>query len=1245
MIFKYSAITNDKICEYPGNKDSNLLNYGIGGALACFFLSFFLIFIAFFGELFTADIRHHSCSKNLTARSHSSVDLKLLALRTLFSISHILFGNGNIIKYQITFLVVYLWIYFESLTKLTYYSEIENSIKSCKIFTVTLTLFSVLLAAAMDNAGVAFMLIFFMQPVWILINFWIVNTRFKYLKKKSVSFESQYDFERTIRALLCNKTLENKREVLDHFAACYTNKRMLKDKLLVIWEVNFCTFSMKDEILARIKLTKIKSAIGTIEGIIQEWRAVENINERDTSSLEINYLEYLADFDKIKKQDEEICCTLIDLWSEFSARNPQFKKIYHLVIRSSYLLSSLKKVYTKLVVKHKHLELYDLYISFLESILGETDQARIINRLKNGISHQLNFAKAYDAKLGTYDESNGIILISANEKSFGIITYMNNSASQLLKGSITDLIGTHLHYYIPSPYSYQHDDYMKEYYKNYTNDQTPHKGWFFLQNTLGYLVECMFLIKLTAYYNNAYFLVSLTPRNTSRQFAIISPEGLIYNYTDLFPYYLGTGLSNVRNYSITELLPILDLTENKLFKPLIIQHKGRKLAIIHTTKQLRLATIHMIIIVYNDNEIKQWKAGEDKDQIEYFKKTEINTSSEEKSYLDTSVLSQETGAKVKFQKLDSFRSLEESQIQSEEDKDVEMNRLLKRVSTKSEKDDENDDKSENQHSSLSNSSTSIVSKYVGKIFRNLKIFERILLFCMLAVIGTNIAILGYIYQDTVNTSSLDVFSHFGTLMFHLVNSAELARSIDSEKKSNIYNLTRDLATFKSTITKLKDLRSYILSDYDDWSYCKSSEIVVDNVVPVWIFEPSTHISKFNFYDEINLFIKHGDSLIDLISNNRTYTMEDVKFFGLNSLGFTYKVTQNAMNDLVDCEVNRVKHIGKYINSLIFTGLGLLLLFIGILAGYAIYMNRYYDEFWNFIKQISLICWADLKAIYIDRLLKIHGIDYKTDQTPVVYSKRLKTTKKIQSRIYIKYLWRLSIFLVIAACYYFILQFYLYNKCENYLIDRPKLILNLITKRTLLSRMSVFARDIASTSNLRWFPNSYALPQSKNAFCSTSRKFKIENSKLRNSNFLSLMTQNMKTRLFEEWDSTNDYYLHHGSYIASNLIYLEARFLSNTPSGLENVPYFSNYIGNESALQVALDSDYDIIDKNSKEIIKDQLKLLIFVTIAFSLALIFLFLFLYLPFIYKEKNSLNKLKALISIVPSTNIDLRNENLLK
>ncbi|CAG9335766.1 unnamed protein product [Blepharisma stoltei] len=129
------------------------------------------------------------------------------------------------------------------------------------------------------------------------------------------------------------------------------------------------------------------------------------------------------------------------------------------------------------------------------------------------------------------------------------------------------------------------------------------------------------------------------------------------------------------------------------------------------------------------------------------------------------------------------------------------------------------------------------------------------------MIGTNIGILAYIIEQVAHTNSLDIFNHLGQIMFYIGSAANLVRSISVEIEQGVFNLTRDSEYLNQTISELSVLQENVLSDKSQWSYCPSSKIVIENIIPIWEFDMGNpYLKKYNLYDAMTNFIQHVNSI-------------------------------------------------------------------------------------------------------------------------------------------------------------------------------------------------------------------------------------------------------------------------------------------------------------------------------------------------------------------------------------------------
>ena len=94
--------------------------------------------------------------------------------------------------------------------------------------------------------------------------------------------------------------------------------------------------------------------------------------------------------------------------------------------------------------------------------------------------------------------------------------------------------------------------------------------------------------------------------------------------------------------------------------------------------------------------------------------------------------------------------------------------------------------------------------------------------------------------------------NLGELNYLISELAVVARQFDisyHNEMGDIYTIDQ----FQSIIDETAKQQNNILIDYDSWSYCKSSEIVKNNIIPYVTFENYTVIkftNLFQFTEEI-----------------------------------------------------------------------------------------------------------------------------------------------------------------------------------------------------------------------------------------------------------------------------------------------------------------------------------------------------------------------------------------------------------
>ncbi|CAG9328656.1 unnamed protein product [Blepharisma stoltei] len=1226
VIFKYSAFEYTEVQEYYEH-DVNKLNYGLFGSIFCPILIGFLFMSAFINELVRADIKHSSFGKNLIARSDSTWDLLWITFCAVQCFLFVFMDKSAVLFYLTVLLILGLYILCCGFRYLHYYSPVESSIQNSKIGSICTVLIIFILGYTIDNAATMTLLSIFLMPlVTVFITYWThkKNLKLQNYKKNSLN---QFSFEHSMRHFLINKSCQNIEGIIRLFSNCFHHDKFKNTSLFVIWEVNFIQYIAKDERLARVRLVKINRAEFSIEGTLQKYRILKKLNSIKSKKLaEVDYLEYLTGIDEAKRCDEEICQTLLDLWTEIVCKAPEIIKLRNLTERVADLSSKVKELYSSLADKNKFSEVFELYGFFLINILGESQEGNLILKRKHSFK-EFSSATGSHKTLGTYSETQGVMLISTASDSFGAISYINEKAAMILKVSQLEVAGADFNMFVPRPFNINHNQKLKRFYENCTETVVNKLSSLYLLDHEGFIIESYILVRLTAFNNKAYFMVSFSPVSTSRQAILISQDGLIYAHSMQLPSLLGMDKLDLSDMYISE-LPMGVFMQNLIpFEPYVVKLYRKEVIVVYITKNQRGVIIHIILVIIDQYEKEKWKNRQSDEQIEYY--TKVSPILE----VASGVYERESFENDKNMNIDSLMpSIAEKTVlintthgatsENREDDDIERTPIL--------------DNSTSQASSIDK----IAFKYVGETSVAIVKFQWVLLLAIISMIGTNMGILIYIIDNVTHTNSLETFNHLGQIMFQIGSVADLVRSIDLELTEGKYNLTRDLGYLSQGIDTLISLQGTILNDKSTWSYCKSSEIVTEKMIPLWeINDWDVKLEKYNLYDTVTLFIQREQDLLkDATKKNNLYE-DNIKWLMINSLSFAFSSIEDALSDLVLCEHNRISDTGSIINGLLMLGVIILAICLGVLVYFIVSLRVVYEKFWSFIKKSVAINYVYLKQAAWDRLISIHGIELNQDnnglQKPVdLHNFHIKTT------LTWKFSARLIFFGAISLTFYFLVMFYLYKNCEDYMKSRPKLLETINLQRSLLSRIGLYARDINNELNKKYYPKSYSFANSTREFSYLVSLYDTQCELMRSSDITNLLSNELKAALYESFISSYDL-LKHGAFAAANSIIFDAYNIGG-PGGIRSDKEISDFVSNFTIFQDAIAEIFDMADASSKDVISLQLTLITYTTVLFSVGLTLLYLFYYLPFIKTQTNFLRKTKILPKMIPVSAAEKKRES---
>ncbi|CAG9317114.1 unnamed protein product [Blepharisma stoltei] len=1228
LIIKYSSIDETIIEEYSDSVSSKICNYGSAGIVAAVLCLLILIFINYFSECFCCDMKHSHSKTNIKARSCAENDLNRRWYYILACILYFTFSGNYTIYYQIIGFCYTSYLYYRCIISAQYYNPIENSIQGFKMGTIASTYLIFLFGQILDDALTVVVFMIFMQPALMFITVKIVYKVYGNLKNSCEFPKNQFEFERKYRHLLTDPDLDNKNEVICLFKGFWKPGSFYKNKLFVIWEFNFCFFVMHDERLARIKLSKIAYAQSTFEGDVQEWKLFNwFIKQNNIESSETSYLDYLKEFSRIRSQDEELCFILAELQAEFSSRTPRVEKLINLVNRSANHIAHVGDGYKNLAEKHKSVEVLEIYASFLENIINNHEESNIIIRKKNGINYynqhtDINNLESYGKELAT-------ILVSLSEHSFGTIVYLNEKAAQLLKAPIGSILGSTILNYIPQPYDSIHEKLMREFAFECNSIELHSHSKLFFQNHAGFLVECDFLIKLTAFHNSAYFLISFKLKPTVRELALISEENVIIAHTETFSYYVGSDEKCLKNKRLSDLIPILNINNMKEFEPWRIPFNGSELVFVHIKKKITSTVVHTLVVIHDYREIKNWKEGRGQDQVSQIlplKKNDKDSSENRRKSIQL--------LKVNFNELNftlTAKSLDKVDADISTHQDADEQSLLKTHHEIVSNSDNN-----SRVSSSTRTAKYKVPNYAKSLLlqckKKIRVLQIVLFIVMSSVIVTVLAIIGYMKTDVSYTSKLSTLSRFNQILYDINSIADAAKNLHMGVLGNASDIEilGDTEKLEKIVEDLTIMQNSMLKDFDQWSYCKCTEIITKNEVPMWHFNGNTpEIGYENLYDAVSGLILNAQKMKIAIVASQEFS-SNAKFVFVNGLGNAFHYANLSVSGLVDCEIDRVKNTGTIINILLIFGFGTLGVLVLVIIGYICLVSGKHDEFWNYILNNAQWFVFKLKCEAMDRLATAHGIDQNNSSEAAIDSqKHFNLTRKVKTKLNLQYIWRIMLFFLIAASYYLLIYCYLYPICENSMLNRPKLLYNFINRRQLIVRLSIVSREIYQKYNYQEIPELYAFENHDIAQDEMVDWLKFEDKEIRKGKYLSIISSELQTRMYENIDSPTKS-LREGVEVSSIDIISDIESLIYwIYTSIIDINEFLNQI---DILQDEIRQEFLLADRDSIDIINKQLDTIVNVTVIYSIAVCVLFFFYYLPYFNYQIKQLKRFSVLPSILP-------------
>ncbi|CAG9323963.1 unnamed protein product [Blepharisma stoltei] len=1221
IFLKYNFSQQKNVLEYEENDNS--ANFKISSPIqALSFIAIIVNFLIFFlYSMLSGEIRHCTAKSIVKAKAHSKIEIHAAIFTFAFPILYSIFADNYIIHLQILALISSAFLLAETITFLPYFSEYCSILVIIRFFTVTLMSFLFIFGYCVDNSLFITLFAIILFPISIVF---IIIYALKLQRKLSKNIpdnisgiKSQYNLEKSLRYALCSGNVENKNEIIRIFENFFMSKSLDRDKLQVIWVTNYCLFTLKNEALAKIKLSKIKYTSGwNLEEKYQEYLCNKIIMESD-SNESVSYENYYHKIHQIKQQDRKLCINLSVFWEEVTCKKPSFSKLIKSLNSINDGITFLNTEYKQLTTKYDNSrDALGLYFLYMRNILHDYDNSdklnyklRFFDRIFSSITNEAQ-------NLSCFNSNNGILLISNEEKNFGEILFASSRAAEIFKLSTHGIVGNNINHFIPEPYNQKTVDTMSEMVhfssitEIYFND-----GCFFI-TPRNFLLECIGKASITSINNVIATILVFRLNKSTHQVALISEDGEIYSYTEDFPSLIGH--DNLVGANIKSLFPDLEEINFQPLVPYNLSGFKNEMILVMCYTEFYNIKIPYVLLINDPDEILKWKDEKWRQQ----------DNLQEENFVRPTPLS--------FHMFRSSPSEENSLLMSKEMLDPKSDCLSNpdettKLASNHAKGKNDDEKSQTESSSLS------VFLHMMKISsRAIDALHIVFVILIVVVLATNLAVLFYAFNGIgiVRDISLPktigdigkAFQQLGVLsrLLYMLNGLE---GIDSV-------LQLCFNRFQENVVALDNLYINAASNLTDWKSCSGTSIFTEKNINLWKIDDGMYTVKTTLMDTIGQFVQSGYEFITKYNNGGNFYKETA-FFAINGYGESFKYCYDSLCDVISCKKSAISDFRTEIYILLVLGIIVLSIGIVIMVPFCNSAIKTENILWNNIRKYATKNYLELKQSCILRLNSVHN----QHETVIFNGNRSKNLLSFRS--YWKYIWRVTLFLIATSIFCIINITYFYQKCADYLYYRPEVTKQLITSQVLFTNFNIWITEAAMQTP--GFSLADMLPLGSpfsNAILNLDEIIaQIKSSQLtfRKSKHSEILPRSLKKQFFEK-DSCEIKEHNFGVFSGGEISIFDGLLVSRLQGDAVDV-----WLALMVSLQ-ELDTDYnELIEKYnqySQSVIDDQMSVIIGVLAIFIVISIVMYFGVYLIFFRNEKKYLQKINSMLQIMPEKVINIRD-----
>ncbi|OMJ90888.1 hypothetical protein SteCoe_6650 [Stentor coeruleus] len=1210
IVFKYSSGNYVYVQEYVGEIIAENMNFGSSGKILSAFLCFLVIVYTFVYESCAFDIKVENEKSLNDSRLHGKVNISIRIISMLNCILYVFFQKTNYEVYLILFIVLHGLLSFGMVYYIPYYSIFVNFMQFFVQFNCSCTAIFFLIGDFLNTAQIPFITTIIFQPILLILSYETVLYRFSHIPEPCESFGKPFE----IYALSIRKYLGNGELKEGLIKSMNNNYKAYPNKLNRLLQTYYCIDELKNPILGLNKIITTSHGGLDIFSNFQVYKCKSALKTYCSENCEgFKLYKYFVDFALTKEKDHFFCNLYSNFLSKMLEKSPELKKLKFFVKELAQNMKKLKTNYEELITSFPSaFETKEMYGSLLIHIFCEVEIGhKYMSKMPGSDNLHMKIMLKNNFN---FTSDRCFFVVSGKELTLGKIIYYNKNFINLIGISDETIHGFYLDEIIPPLFRDGHNKHLKNFLENHTNNIIFHTYSLCILDASGYLVECIISSETIGYKSSVDFICTIDPvKSKDKEMAIITPNGYIWSHTKGFPLMLGFEVDFVEHKFLNSLIPDIDienLKPNQLVKVLIRDIEKKKfkkcLNFLLKIEKVGKVSIYFLYVSADEAEMRRFMTDRNEDL-----NIDPNKSKIFASYMQSNFEEFKTNVVKKVAIFDERGS------RADIDKDNEMNEKSKISS----------------HSSSVTFLTFRESLSLNKAIRVLNITKLVLLISTIVIIASNIAILSYISKEVNHSNSLQAFNHLSSLAYAVSQMALYMRMVDLGYQNSL-DYQSDLNRTLNNLELLKTYQNLLFSDYDSWSYCKSSKIIKKSVIPYWVLENKPTLKTGTLHEIIGLLIQNAYEIIAKIEKNDNSYDDNLFFIIFNSLGSSFQQTNLALKNLVTCELNRVDKLSTIKNYLLIIAIVILAASALFMVFYLLSIDKFLNILWEYVRKRVHSGYFEVKHLVLERLTQYHNeIENTENESEHVDYKSKKELKFWHSFMYIS---RFSLLFFFGGLFFGVSILVFYENIHGYLIYRPTLVYTLMRRRIEMTEICIYTLEYElgnSTLSIKSrFPMFNDLKEPKQAAENALDSIVTTRKVLREKGIIKLMSPELFTKIYERISGVSTF-ISLGTFRGLAFLVQEARYIvfNNMSDSLETLKIFFSHVLEYNSLSVTVSLS---ANSDSKEIIEKQLSKLIYFNGFCCFFLCMIYLLYFYPFLCGEIDLVHKITKILMIIPQT-----------